>query len=115
MAVENMLDDRKAKAGSALFTAMGFVNAVEALGQARHMLGGYARAMIANSDLDPLPLRPGAAYRDIDRASGGTIFDRVLNQVLKYLDQFVALSRNQQRPLRALKAYRRAFGLRQGL
>src|SRR5262249_22517431 len=48
MAVENVLDQRQAQAGAALGAALGDVDAIEALGQPRQMLGGDARAAVAH-------------------------------------------------------------------
>ena len=50
MAVEHMLDQRKAKSGTAERAAASDIHAIKALGQARKMFGRDSRAMLAHRD-----------------------------------------------------------------
>src|SRR5579862_4438174 len=79
VAVENVLDQRQAEAGAALRAAFGDVDAIEALGQPRQMLGRDAGAKITHADLRfRLALGRGARPDlDIDAPAGGAVFERV--------------------------------------
>ena len=67
----DVLGDGEAEAGAAGFARAGFVDAVEALEEARKMLGGDAGAEVANIELDALGMaRDGRSYNT------GTEFDR---------------------------------------
>ena len=48
MALDDMLDDGEAEPGAARIAAARGIDAVEALGQAREMVGGDAVAMVAH-------------------------------------------------------------------
>ena len=50
MAVEDVLDQRKAQSGAALGAALAHVDPVEALGQPRQVLGRDPRTVIAHRD-----------------------------------------------------------------
>ena len=50
VAVEDVLDQRQAEPGAALCAALGDVDAVEALGQPRQVLGGDAGTSVAHRD-----------------------------------------------------------------
>src|SRR5262245_28267043 len=60
VAVEDGLDQRQPETGAALGAALRDVDAVEALGQARQVLGRDARTMMAPTAESPFALRRSA-------------------------------------------------------
>jgi hypothetical protein len=54
VAGQDMLDDGKPETGPLLGPAVLNVNAIEALGQARHMFCGYARPLVRDDHFDGL-------------------------------------------------------------
>src|SRR5215208_3951138 len=73
MAVEDMLDDRQAEAGAAAGTAFLYADPIEALGQARYVVGGDARTKVGYRDLQPACSI--ATCRYIDAFPCGVVFD----------------------------------------
>ena len=74
----NVFDDGEAETGSAQFAAAGFVNPVEAFEDAVVLLFGDSTAVIADADEDMILLLFAV---DADRFDGGTVFDRVVDQI----------------------------------
>ena len=94
VAIEDVLDQRQAEAGSALRTALRDIDAVEALGQPRQMLRRDARPVIAHAD-QRFRLAVGRCAEpelDIDAPAGGAVFERVLDQVLEDADQLIVIA-----------------------
>ena len=55
MAVDDVLDDGEAEPRAAKLARAGGVDAIEALSEARQMVGGDAVALVADGDRQPLP------------------------------------------------------------
>src|SRR6185437_16401887 len=93
MPVKHMLDQRQAQSRAALRAAVDDVDPVETLGQPRQMLTRDTGTVVADSDggLGQPAADLAARQRDIYPLAGGTIFERVLDQVLEHADQFVAV------------------------
>src|SRR3569623_3436442 len=90
MAIEHVLDQREAQARAALRAADRDVDAVEALGQTRQMLGRDTGAEIAHGDARFRRTGAGLAARtrDIAALSRGAVFQRVLDQILELANAF---------------------------
>ena len=95
MAVYHMLDDGKAKTGATLLQRGNAWNAVEPLGEPRQMLTWNARTVVLDGDLNH---GRGAILhtlqRDVNRAAGPAVLDRVVQQVDKNLRKLVAVAKN---------------------
>src|SRR5215469_12899701 len=78
----DVLGDGQAEAGTPGFAGAGFVDAVEALKQARQVLGGDARTVIANIEFDA-SLR--GLSTELDSAAGAPVLHGIVDQVRKYL------------------------------
>ena len=92
VAGQDVLDDREPKPGALLGAAVVDVDTVEALGDARNVLFGYARPEIADGDRDLRIGRVAPLDRDHDTAARLAVFAGVLEQVLEYLEQLVAVA-----------------------
>jgi len=95
MAVEDVLDDSEPEPGAAFFPARRDVDPVEPLGQPRQMLRRDAGPIVDHRD----GVAPGLAAErgdvlglDLHVAAALAIFERVLHQVLEYLEQLVAVA-----------------------
>src|SRR3984957_11061020 len=98
MAIEDMLDQRKAEPGSALGAALGDVDAIEPFRQPRQMFRRDAGPVIAHGDLRFRLAVGGRAGRepDIDALAGRAVFERVLDQVLEQADELIAVAEDQE-------------------
>ena len=100
MAVDDVLDDREAKAGAAHLARAGGVDSVEALGEARQVLARNAVAPIAYRNRDrrrcrAVGLHPAGTLGDHgDLGPRPAVFDGVVEEVLKQLGQFVAIAQD---------------------
>ena len=77
----NMFHDGKAKARSARFPAARRIDSIEALGQARQMVGGNAIALIANGELHPRSIGPHR-YLDRPRNVVAAVTDRIADEIV---------------------------------
>ena len=95
MAVDDVLDDREAKAGAAHLARAGGVDSVEALGEARQcsraMPSPRSRTATATEACRAVGL-PRAPRRQVIR-SRPAVFDGVVEEVLEQLGQFVAIAK----------------------
>src|SRR5262249_5893032 len=94
-----MFDQRQAKAGSALGAALADIDAVEPFRQAWQVLRRDAGTVIANR-YDRIAIRASSPAREckIHALARRTIFQRILDEVLEYPDQLVAVPGYDQRP-----------------
>ncbi len=100
MAVHDVLDDGQAQPGAALLAARGGVDAIEALGEARQVLGCDTRAVVGDARPHARitdPARRIAADAHLDGAVLAPILDGVLDQVLQHLDDLLAVAANARR------------------
>ena len=100
MVVEDVLDDRQAEPGAAHLARAGGVDPVKSLGQPWQVLARYALALIAHgyrhrrifgTAASAGRPQPGRGP-DVDFGSGAPVFDRVVDEVLEDLGQFVAIA-----------------------
>src|ERR1041385_7183780 len=99
MAVQDVLDQRQAKAGSTLRPALADIDAVEALGQPRQMLGRDARSVVTHRH-HRLTLAAGLwgrSARDIDALAARAVFQAVFDQVLEQPRELVAIAEHDER------------------
>src|SRR6516165_4281173 len=99
MAIDDVLDDREAKAGAAHRSRTRGVDAVEAFGEARQLLARDTVAPIVHGDrhgpgrqavsLGTLPDRDPGDHGDL--GPGAAVFYGVVEQVLEQLGKLVAL------------------------
>ena len=88
------------------------VDAIEALGQPRQMLGRDAGSVVAHRR----PAPPAAVGRgrgreaDIDALAGRAVLQRVLDQVLEHAGELVAVARHDQRRVPAARSRSRRCG-----
>src|SRR5258707_580634 len=82
MGEHDVLGDGEAQSGAARFAGAGFVDAIEALEQARQMFGSDAGAEVANVELDTVIGSTRAQYDALARAS---VFHSVLDEIRKDL------------------------------
>src|SRR5690606_1568134 len=79
VALRHVLDDGQPEAGAAGLARAAAIDAVEALGQARQVLGRDARAAVGDVELGPALLADAPARRD--PAAAGRIAHRVAHEV----------------------------------
>src|SRR6476661_4960530 len=87
MPIQDVLNDGEAETGAPLFAARGDIDPVEALGQARQMLGQDAGPLVdhGNGVAAGLAAERGDMLRlDTHLAAPIAIFEGVLHQVLEY-------------------------------
>src|SRR5262249_21626690 len=96
MAVEDVLDERKPKPGSALRAAVGHVNAVKSLGEPRQMLGRNARPIVAYRHARLAFTGFARRQRHVEAFAGSRVFEPVLDQILKYALEFGAIAEHDQ-------------------
>ena len=92
MPVEDVLDDCKAKAGAAARPAFLDADPVEALGQARNMLFGDARPMVAHRQLTNPSLGFAAIF---DGLAGLAYLMAFSTRFWHHLHQFVPIARTR--------------------
>src|SRR5215468_3133609 len=100
--IENVLDDREPEPGPAHLARARGVDAIEAFGQPRQMLACNTVAAVAHGyryKCAPpaiATVRGSGAGRGNDRdvAAGATIFDAVVDEILKNLGEFVAVTQH---------------------
>src|SRR5438132_7490601 len=80
--LNEVLDNGQAQAGAAQFARTGLVDAIEALEYSRQILLRNADAGVRHLQMDST-LRAPPAYADV--SSRGSIFERVIDQVLQNL------------------------------
>ena len=96
MPVHEMLDDREAEPGAAEFARTRRIDAIEPFGQPGQMLAGDPLALIGDRNAH-LGRRRAAAVPSprlpvtVTSLSGRRVLDRVVDEVLKDLDQLVAV------------------------
>src|SRR5690348_6975289 len=104
MAIKDVLDDGEAETGAALFAARSDIDAVEALGQPREMLGRDTRSLVDHGDgvaADLASERWDVLGLDANDTSPVAVFEGVLYEVLEYLHQLVAIAAHDGRPREA--------------
>src|SRR3979411_2549850 len=94
MAVEDVLDQSKPKTGAAFGPALRDIDAVEAFGQARNVLGRDPRAVIAHRHEDRRSTVGSCRRRetDLDALAAGAVFQRILDQILEHAGKLVAIA-----------------------
>jgi len=92
MAVDDVLDDRQTQAGAAALAAALDVHTIEALGEPRDVFAGNTLTFV----LDCYKYLTGGGIRlpeaDSHVRAFASIFDRVVDQILKDLSEFIALA-----------------------
>src|SRR6476646_6132444 len=97
--VEHMLDQSQPQPGAALCAAVDNIDAIKAFCQPWQMFGSDAWTVVAyrhacfRRAAACLPLR----QCDVDALPGGTIFERVFDQIVESANQFVAITAHHQR------------------
>jgi hypothetical protein len=97
-----MLDDGEPEARPAFQAAFGCVDLVEALGQARQVLGCDSRAVVAHGELDPSgPIvgRGAPSHAHLDPSAARAVLDRVLDQILHHAQDLVPVPEDRERTL----------------
>src|SRR5579872_254746 len=99
MGAHDVLGDGEAKAGASGFAGAGFIDAVEALEEARQVLRGNAGSEVTHIKLDALrtaggggPHSTGAKF---DTRAGASVLHSVVDQVGKDLVDGFAVGQNQ--------------------
>src|SRR5215213_9898197 len=94
--VDDVLDDREAEACPSLLAAFRHVDTVEALREARQVLGGDARPVIAHRQLGlVIPARES----HFDPLAALSVFYGVLDEVFDNPEQLVPVSSRREGPL----------------
>src|SRR3546814_695420 len=99
MAFADMLDAREAEPGAADRAAARFVDAVEAFGAARDMVGGDAVALIGHGEARALAF---AREFDRHRGAGVAVFHRVRDDVVRELAELRGVAEHRQRRIAEL-------------
>src|SRR3546814_2079909 len=95
-----MLDDGEPEPGAADRAAARLVDAVEALGQARDMLGRDAVALVADRQADAVAL---ARQFDGHRRAGAAVFHRVRDDVVRKLAELRRVAEHRLRRVAQLR------------
>src|SRR5437868_2894643 len=92
--VEHMLDQRQPQPGAALRATVRYIDAVKTLCEPRQVFRGDARTVVAYryARLRRARARLTAGDRDVDTLAGGTIFERVFDQIFERADQLVTVT-----------------------
>src|SRR4051794_5301509 len=95
MALDNMLDDGEAEAGSAAAPAPCCIDAIESFGQPRQMFAGNARPMVGHCDIDP---SRGCIGRDIDPARRivAAVPQCITEQVIEDLEKLAVVASDRR-------------------
>src|SRR5262249_11479693 len=94
MPVEHMLDQGEAQTGTPLRTAVGDVNAIKALREPGQGFWRNSRAVVAyrHACFRRAATRLSVRQCDIDALSGGTVLERIFDQVFERADQLIAVT-----------------------
>src|SRR5437879_845837 len=90
VAVDDVLDDGEAQPGATQLARARGVDAVEALGEPRQMVGGDAVALVADGDGDPA--LAGRTRHHAHRGGGLGVLQRVVDQVLEHDGELVIVA-----------------------
>src|SRR5262245_3575465 len=99
MPIEDMLDQCQAQSGAALRSAIGYIHAIEALGETWKVFRRNARPVVTyrnprfQGSRACLRTRCGA----VDPLADSTILQRVFNQIFERADEFVPVSKHHKR------------------
>src|SRR5580704_9156187 len=93
MAADDMLDDGQPQAGAALFPAAFDIDPIETFGEAGNGARRDTFAIVAHGYENLAIAQP---QRDPDMAARPAIFDRIVDQVLEQLDQFIAFAHDRR-------------------
>ena len=96
MGQHDVLGDGEAEAGASGFAGAGFVDAIEALEQAREVLGGNAGAEVLDEEFHGVG--NGAGPED-DSSAGSAVLQRVVDQVGKDLVDGFAVGEDRRKIL----------------
>ncbi len=88
----DVFGDGEAEAGASGFAGAGFVDAIEALEEARKVLGGDAGAEILHEEFHGVGNGAGPEH---DSSAGGTVLQGIVNQVGKNLVDGFAVGENR--------------------
>src|SRR5690554_539412 len=103
MTIDDVLDDGQTQAGALLLAAGIGIDAVEALGQPRHMFGLHTLAVVDHRDH---VLETGAAgwlEADVDEPAARAIFDGIVEQVLEHLIELAAIANGGRGPRKQIE------------
>src|SRR5262249_50226458 len=99
MAIDDVLHNGKAETCASLLAAALHVDAIETLGQAWDRIGRNAFAVVADARSDrSMTSSAGGGVHEREShphmAAVFSVLDRVVNEILKQLDQLITLARN---------------------